>query len=309
MTKRVIRRGCPEWPSKLDDLGPHLPPDRLYVEGLPLVVGDRTIAVVGARHPSAAGVEAARELTTGLAQAGFGIVSGLAVGIDSVAHRAALEVGGYTIAVLGCGLDVDYPKRNKKLKELIGQRGTLVTEYPDGTEPYASHFPERNRILAGLAKGVLFVEGTSRSGGLITARIALDAQRDVYAVPGSIRNPLAWAPNELIRTSQAALVTEVKHICDEVAPSLVWQPTLEHGVAAPAALDEPERQLLAFLDDSPVPREDIRRQSGLTEGEASLALARLEVRGLALRRTGGYVITDAGARARRAEVAAATAPG
>ncbi|HEY7875166.1 MAG TPA: DNA-processing protein DprA, partial [Actinomycetota bacterium] len=175
MTDRVITPADEEWPPQLDELGPARPPKQLFVRGRPLEAGRRTVAVVGARRPTAAGIEAAETLTRGLVEAGFAIVSGMAMGIDAAAHAAAIDAGGYTVAVLGCGLDVIYPARNRQLRARIESAGTLLTEYPEGTEPAAFHFPERNRIVAGLAAAVLFVEGGERSGGLITARAALDA--------------------------------------------------------------------------------------------------------------------------------------
>jgi DNA processing protein len=263
------------------------------------MAGERTLAIVGARYPSAAGLDAAERFATGLTEAGFTIVSGLAVGIDAAAHRACLEAGGYTIAVLGCGMDVDYPARNNGLKRRIAEVGTIVTEYFPGTSPDAFRFPKRNRIVAGLARGVLYVEGGERSGGLITAHAALDFNRSVFAIPGSIRNPLAVGPNELIRTGQAALVTEVKHICDDLEPGLVWDgpPTL--GVQqAPVALEDEEVSVLTFLDDKPVSAESICGGLGLKPGEVALALSRLEIRGFVARRRGGYEIAGAGARVR-----------
>jgi DNA processing protein len=301
MNDRVITPSDSEWPAPLGELGPARPVEQLFVRGLPLAADDRTIAVVGARHPTAAGVEAAERLTRGLVEAGFSIASGLAVGIDAVAHKAALAAGGYTIAVLGCGLDVDYPARNSGLRKRIEAAGTIVSEYPEGSPPAPFHFPERNRIIAGLSAGVLYVEGAERSGGRITARIALDANRAVFAVPGSIRNPLACGPNELIRTSQAALVTHVKHICDELEPGRVWDGPVELGpVHAPVVLEDSETSVLCFLDDAPSEIDLLTAALGMSPGEVAMALSRLEIRGFARRRRNGYELTDSGARVRKA---------
>ena len=298
MTDRVITPADDEWPEQLDRLEDARPP-RLHARGLPLRVGRRTIAIVGARRPTAAGLEAAERFARGLAEAGFEIVSGLAVGIDAAAHRAALDAGGYSIAVLGCGLDVDYPVRNVALKRKLIESGTVVTEYPAGTPPDAFRFPLRNRIIAGLAEGTIYIEGAERSGGLITAHAALDLNRSVFAVPGSIRNPLAAGPNELIRTSQAQLVTEVKHVCDTIEPGLVWDEPVELGLGRGAVvLDGLERQVLSFLDDRPVSADTICNRLGLKAGEAALALSRLEIRGFVVRRSNGYEIGSAGARVR-----------
>lgn len=299
MNARVVRPGSAEWPPLLDEMPSVEPVKRLYVEGLPLRTGDRTIAVVGSRRPTAAGVEAASAISRGLAEAGFTVVSGLAIGIDAIAHRAALDAGGSTIAVLGCGLDVPYPRRNQDLKRRIVRTGSVVTEYDNGTEPEPFRFPARNRIIAGISKGVVFVEGGARSGGLITARLALDANRDVYAVPGSIRNPLAEGPNGLIRTGNARLVTCVEHILEEASPGLVWGDAEPgHPVVGDPSVNEAEARVLSFLDERPTPLDEICTGLGLTCGAAALSLAAMEVRGYVVKRSSGYALTDGGARVR-----------
>jgi DNA processing protein len=299
MKIRVVAPGDDEWPSQLSELETCRRLKRLYAVGEPLDCGPKTIAIVGTRRPTAAGIEAAEMLASGLAQAGFTVVSGLALGIDAAAHRAALAAEGSTVAVLGCGMDVDYPKRNQSLKREIAARGTIVSEYPAGTQPTPFTFPERNRIIAGLSMGVVVVEGGVKSGALITARLALDANRSVFAVPGSIRNPMAAGPNLLIRTSQAAVVTEVKHVCDELAPHLVWSESSsdDSGVIE---LGGCEKDVLAMLDDAPVAPDQLCRRLDYPPGEVALALSRLEVRNLVLRRAIGYEISTAGARARSA---------
>lgn len=300
MSARTITPAHPEWPRLLDEMGPARPSRMVHVLGRELAKMP-LIAVVGSRRPTVAGLDATAALVTGLVEAGFGIVSGLAAGIDAAAHRAALEAGGYTAAVLGFGLDIDFPRRNARLKREIARNGTLLTEYPEGTKPAAYNFPERNRIIAGLCLGTLVVEGGLRSGALITARYALDANRSVFAVPGSFRNPMSAGSNELIRRSQALLVTEVAHICDELAPHLAWggavRPSLE---PTPVDLTDTEARVLALLDDAPAPPDRLCTELELDVGTVALALSRLDVRGLVLRRGGGYEITTAGARARAA---------
>lgn len=288
------------WPALLDELGPAKRPARLYCRGLP--IPDRAlVAVVGSRRPTVAGLDATRALVTGLVEAGYGIVSGLARGIDAAAHEAALEADGYTIAVLGFGLDVTYPRRNARLKERIAAEGTLVTEYEAGTQPRALHFPQRNRIIAGLSVATLVVEGGIKSGALITARCALEANRAVCAVPGSFRNPMSAGSNELIRRSEATLVTEVGHIFDELAPRAVWDgPARLSLVPCPVELEDDEARVLALLDDAPTSPDRLCRELHLGVGAVALALSRLEVRGLVLRKGNGYEITTAGARVRAA---------
>lgn len=306
MNARTITPGQDEWPDLLDELGPLARPPRLHLRGRPLP-DQPLFAVVGARRPTIAGLDAARSLTQGLVEAGFGIVSGLAAGIDAAAHETALACGGYTAAVLGFGLDVDYPRRNARLKRAIAERGTLVTEYPAGTPPHAFHFPQRNRIIAGLAVATLVVEGGLRSGALITARHALDANRDVFAVPGSFRNAVAAGSNELIRRSEAALVTDVAHIFEELADEVHEGPA-QLGLE-PVRVDLPgdEARILLLLDDAPASPDRICRELDFTVGQVALGLARLEARGLANRRGSGYEITTAGARA-RAGIVGATSP-
>jgi DNA processing protein len=244
-------------------------------------------------------------MARGLAQAKFVIISGLAVGIDAAAHRAALESGGRTIAVLGCGLDVSYPKRNVRLKNRIAELGTLVTEYEAGTAPTVWTFPRRNRIIAGLAEAVIVVEGRQSSGALITARIALDADRDVFAVPGSVRNSMSEGPNGLIRNSQAKLATSVEDVLADVAPAIVWTDSCDPtALEKKYELEESELKVLALLDDVPLSMPRLRERLDVEYGALALTLARLEVRGLVLKRIGGYEISRAGARARSATLSA-----
>lgn len=298
MSRRTITPEDREWPVRLRQMAPLDPPKQLRVVGLPLDVDDKSIAIVGTREPSASGVEITRTLTTGLVEAGFTVVSGLAVGIDAVAHRTAIQVGGYTVAVLGCGLDIDYPRRNAALRAQIEKHGTVVTEYPDDLTPTSYTFPRRNRLIAALAAGVIFVEGGERSGGRITARFALDAGRHVFAVPGNVRSPMAVSPNELIRRAEATLITGVQDVLDDLAPGLIWQRGVEGGSQGVAAIEEPERSVLRYLEEQPVKPERVRGDLDLSTGEVALALARLEARGMAMRRRGGFVLSEAGARTR-----------
>jgi DNA processing protein len=206
--------------------------------------------------------------------------------------------------VLGCGLDVDYPVTNRPLRRQISQQGTVVTEYPLGAAPHAWHFPARNRIIVGLSSAVIVVEGTIKSGALVTARLALDANRGVFAVPGSVRNAMATGPNELIRTGQAALVTSVEHVFEDLAPHLAWRDAVDPIRPAGPAVTEEELTVLAILDDQPLTTDRVAKQAGITSGKAALILSRLEIRALARRGFMGYSIAAAGARAR--EVAFST---
>lgn len=298
MTLRAIDPAHPEWPKKLKEFANEQPIRSLFVEGRPLTSGERAVAVVGSRRPTSAGVHAASVISRGLAEAGFTVVSGLAVGIDAVAHRAALDSSGHTVAVLGCGHGVDYPRANSDLRRRIATMGTLVSEYERDVQPQKFHFPERNRIIAALSAAVVFVEGGLQSGGLITARHAFDAGRDVFAVPGSFRNPLAAGPNELIRTCGARLVTDVAQILEDLAPGLVWSQDDSTPPVGDPAVNDVEARVLLFLDESPTPPDRICMDLDMRWGEAALALAALEARGYVEKRPSGYAITTGGARVR-----------
>lgn len=291
--RAIVDRTSDEWPAMLDELGPSQKVTRLHRFGLPLPSGAPAIAIVGTRRPTLAGIEIATLLSRGLAQAGFTIVSGLAVGIDAAAHAAALEAGSHTVAVLGCGLAQRYPRRNMKLRQEIEQKGTILTEYDDDIPPAPFNFPQRNRIVAGLSSGVVVVEGSIKSGALVTARLALEMNRSIYAVPGSLRNPMAQGPNHLIKTGQAALVTTFKDICDDLAPSLVWDDP--EKTAAPAVT---EMQLLTLLDDAPSSPDQLLCHTEIPAGEVAMLLARLEVKGWVTRSPAGYSLSTMGARAR-----------
>jgi DNA processing protein len=295
---RRLTPSSEEWPHQLNDLGPHVPPKELFVQGLALPDVEKSIAIVGTRKCTAAGKDAASKLAADLARAGFAVVSGLAVGIDATAHRGALDAGGHTVAVLGAGLDSSYPSYNRRLREQIAKRGTVVTEYPNGVGPQKSHFPARNRIIAGLSKGVVVVEGGLQSGALITARIGLDADRDIWAIPGSYRNAMAAGPNELIRAGEAGLATEVGHIFETIAPSLVWKDGEGVTVMQAPELDEIEEEVLRFLDDTPLLPDRIAGQLNLDPSRVIYALSRLQVRGFAHAAGGGFQISDMGARVR-----------
>ncbi|HEX3327302.1 MAG TPA: DNA-processing protein DprA [Actinomycetota bacterium] len=301
---RLLDRFDPEWPACLNELGPWPSPRQLYLRGRPLDAEKTHVAIVGTRRPTRAGLEIAERFARELSEAGFVIVSGLALGIDTAAHRAALKAGGWTIAVLGCGVDVAYPARNERLQNEIAAKGTVLSEYPDGTGSTTWQFPERNRIIAGLCKGVIVVEGGKKSGALITASRALDSNRAVFAIPGSIRNPMAVTPNELIRTSQATLVTKPRHVFEDLAPGLVWKGHSTDPLAPrQPELEALEQRVLELLDDAPTPADRIRRDLEEASGAVALALSCLEVRGLARKKTAGYEITGAGVRVREALLA------
>jgi len=192
------------------------PPRTLHVAGDTALLWHPGVAIVGSRGPTAGGRETAFEFARALAASGLSVISGLAAGIDAAAHEGALSVGGRTIAVLACGVDVAYPRRNAGLHARIAQSGAVVSEYPPGTRAHKGQFPRRNRIIAGLALGTLVIEAAHRSGALITARFAADAGREVFAIPGSIHNPMARGCHRLIRQG-AALVESPQEVIEALA--------------------------------------------------------------------------------------------
>ena len=211
---RVLTMQDTDYPERLKQL--ETAPCVLYVKGrLPLMDEEAAVTIVGARKASPYGIRTAGEFGLGLARQGALVVSGSAAGVDSAALKGALRGGGRVVSVLGNGIDVIYPRENRELYEDIAAAGALVSEYPPGTPPAPEHFPVRNRLLAGLSLGVLVVEGSARSGSLITARWALEQDRDVFAVPGPIGAELSKGPNALIRRGEARLVCDVWDILEE----------------------------------------------------------------------------------------------
>jgi DNA processing protein len=201
----------PRYPEPLKEI--YDPPILVYARGRTDLLGSFQIAVVGSRRPSPYGTAVAERLSGELAAAGLVIVSGMARGIDTAAHRGALRAGGDTIAVLGCGVDVVYPSENRKLAAEIAARGLILSEFPMGAVAFPQNFPIRNRIISGMSSGVMVVEGAQYSGSLITARLALDQGREVFAVPGNIVSKLSWGPNLLIKQG-ATLVQEWKDVVE-----------------------------------------------------------------------------------------------
>ena len=281
--RRLVTNGGEHYPPLLAQLPDA--PLALWVEGqnLALLSGPQ-LAVVGSRNPTRGGRDNAEQFARYLAARGLTITSGLAIGIDGAGHRGALAELGGTIAVLGGGLDAIYPRQHADLAAAIAARGLLVSEYAPGVEPHKAHFPQRNRIIAGLSLGTLVVEATRRSGSLITARLAADYGREVFAIPGSIHNPLARGCHFLIRGG-AKLVEEAADILVELAPQLkVDVATIDRGreetPSTDAAIDAPEyRNVLNLLGFDPRSISDLAEDSGLTAAELSSMLLVLELEG------------------------------
>lgn len=298
----LLTQDSPQFPPLLGSIPS--PPSALFVAGDPDLLWQPQVAVIGSRNPTAGGRDNARDFATELSRRGMAITSGLAAGIDSVAHEAALDAGGATIAVLGTGVDRVYPAGSAALAERIRNRGVLVSEFPLGTPARRSNFPSRNRIISGLSLGVLVIEAGLRSGTLITARMAGNQGRDVFALPGSIHNPLAKGCHRLIRDG-ARLVESVAEIMEELAPlagRLADRLRGELAAAEPPA-DAPElvmdpvdpqidsdpeyRMLWSCLGYDPKPVDRIIEQSGLTARAVSAMLLLLELRGMVEGHPGG----------------------
>jgi DNA processing protein len=252
------------------------PPPLIYVKGRLEEVDAWSVAVVGTRSPSTYGREAARRIAGDLAGSGISIVSGLSLGIDSIAHAAALEAGGRTLAVLASGLDQIYPERNRALADEIMARGALISEFPIGTKPIPQLFPVRNRIISGLALGTLVVEAGAQSGALITVRYALEQGRDVFAIPGPIFSPLSAGPNQLIRDG-AGLVTQAQDILEALNLSTA---AIQQEVQAAFPEDPTELALFELVGYQPQHVDELRRQSELPTPVVSATLAMLELKGL-----------------------------
>lgn len=313
---RILPFTDPSYPRRLREI--HDFPPLLYVRG-ELRADETCVAVVGSRAAGVYGHYTAERISRELALRGVTVVSGLARGIDTAAHRGALAGKGRTIAVLGCGLDVTYPPENGALLQEIARRGAAITEYAFGTPPNAPHFPARNRIISGLSLGVTVVEATEKSGSLITARLALEQGRDVFAVPGSIDAAGSRGTNRLIKEG-AKLIESVEDILEEILPQLERRPPAETGWEAPSSpkipatpdppattgrepvpsvagpedgdghrpppepdgerpLSEPEKAILGLLSDVPIPADEIIRLSGKSANDVLGTLLGLELKG------------------------------
>ena len=274
----------PGYPALLKEIPD--PPALLFVHGDPDYLNQPQLAVVGSRNPSHDGAALAREFSAHLASSGLTITSGLATGIDGAAHQGALQAGGGTVAVTGTGLDRVYPAKHRQLAHQIAENGALVSEFPPGTLPLPENFPRRNRIISGLSLGTLVVEAALRSGSLITAHAALEQGREVFAIPGSIHNPLARGCHALIREG-AKLVETGDHILEELA-SLVTlclsqandgvTPKSAAGISEnPANLDAEYFNLLDLMGYEPVSVDQLVQRSGLTPEQVSSMLLLLEL--------------------------------
>ncbi len=279
----VLVCGGPGYPDLLAQTAS--PPAVLFARGNPELLDGPGVAVVGTRRMTPYGRRAARRLAAGLATAGVTVVSGMASGVDTVAHRAALDAGGATAAVLGGGVDVAYPRQNARLLEELAAQGIVVSEYPPGCRPVRGNFPARNRIIAGLSLGTVVVEAGAKSGALITAGAAADEGREVWAVPGPIHAPTHEGALRLLRSGAAVARSAADVLADlglpEAASSPVVAPEGEAGAG-----DGADRRLLELLRQAPRHVDEVARALDMPAAEVARRLTALEVRG-AVEHVGG----------------------
>ena len=269
------------YPRRLKNI--YDPPPLLYVRGTVKKEDDLAMAIVGSRRTSPYGRAVTEKLSQDLAAHGITIVSGMARGIDSVAHHGALSAGGRTLAVLGCGVDVIYPPENRRLCEEIITHGAVLSEFPMGSAPEGSHFPKRNRVISGLSLGVVVVQAGQKSGSLITANCALEQGRDVFAVPGNVGINGSSGTNQLIKDG-AKLVARSADILEEVIPQWTREKEEEgaEGKKVVLPLSPDEKRVYDHLGEEPVHIDPIIRESQLDPGKVLSLLLGLELKGLVL---------------------------
>jgi DNA processing protein len=275
---RIVTYNDPEYPAPLRDI--HDPPMIIYMKGADIPQNKIFIAIVGSRNATHYGLKVAEEFGQGLARRGIGIVSGMALGIDAESHWGCLTGKGFTVAVLGNGIDIIYPKNNRKLYEKIIENGTVISENPMGTSPSPSNFPQRNRIISGLARGVLVVEATKNSGSLITASIALDQGKDVFAVPGSIESYKSRGCHFLIKHG-AMLVENADDIMEGLGmnyPGMSKTDTFIKRILPD--MNDIETAVFNILGDYPMHIDEIQKQGNIASGELSGTLTKMELKGI-----------------------------
>jgi DNA processing protein len=273
----VLTCDDPGYPPQLRDIPGW--PLVLYVRGNVAALSDLAVAVVGSRHASWYGIRSARDFSRELAASGVAVVSGLARGVDTWAHRGALEARGTTVAVLGCGLDRIYPRENLGLSGEIAEHGALVSEFPFGAPPLKQHFPRRNRVISGLSKGVLVVEAGRTSGALITADFALEQGREVFALPGQVGLECAAGSNELLKQG-ATLVTCAQEVLEAL------QLPEAHARAVPA----PAEGILGYCTDSPITVDELFEKTGTPVPELYASLVRLQLQRLVVALPGSQFV-------------------
>jgi DNA processing protein len=275
---KLITFGDFDYPARLRNIAD--PPPVLYVKGEIQSIDDKAVAIVGSRSASDYGRRVARDLCRGLVSLGFTVVSGMALGIDGVAHETALNSGGRTIAVLGCGVDRVYPPNHAALYRRISEGGAVISELPIGTKPMAFNFPARNRLISGLSLGVVVVEATEKSGSLITARLALEQGREVFAVPGEVGSSRSRGSHRLLRQG-AKLVENVNDIIEELAPQLLSAANslAQEEPKLPKNVSDEVRKVFALLQEKSLQIDEVIESSGFPSAKVSQILLELELSG------------------------------
>jgi DNA processing protein len=287
----IVTLADQEYPTQLLEISD--PPIILYAIGQVAQLKKLSVGVVGSRNATAQGIINARQFATSLSNANVTVVSGLASGIDAAAHQGGLAGKGSTIAVIGTGLDIIYPARNKELAHQIAQHGCIISEYPLGTPPVAANFPRRNRIISGLSKGLLVIEAAAQSGSLITARLAAEQGRDVFAIPGSIHSPLAKGCHQLIKQG-AKLIETAQDILDELrfgpGPTMATADS-EIGVDQSSTQDNAasDSTLLLAMGYDAVHPDELSLRCGIQAGDVTAQLTMLELEGRIEAIAGGMV--------------------
>jgi len=276
---RLVPFGASDYPARLRTIAD--PPPVLYVRGEMREEDSKAVAIVGSRSASNYGIRITQELGRGLASLGFTVISGMARGIDGAAHEAALAAGGRTLAGLGCGVDVVYPPEHEGLYENICRNGAILSELPIGTPPFSFNFPGRNRLISGLALGVVVVEATEKSGSLITAGLALEQGREVFAVPGEAGASRSRGTHRLIRQG-AKLVEGVEDVVEEIAPQLLERAGSAREkapLALPADVGTEAKKVFGLIAERALQIDEVIEASGLTAARVSEILLDLEMRG------------------------------
>ena len=275
---RIITFADPHYPAPLREI--YDPPMVLYVRGQDIPPNMTFLAVVGSRNPTHYGINATEQISQGLARRGLAVVSGMARGIDSVAHWGCLSGKGFTVAVLGTGIDRIYPASNRKLASQIMKNGTILSEFPLGTPPEPRNFPIRNRIISGLSRGVVVIEATKKSGSLITASTALEQGREVFAVPGSINSFKSTGCHFLIKQG-ARLIENSDDVLDELGLNYPYATKTDTFIQdKPVSMDASEKAIYDLIGDYPIHIDKIARERNLEPGELSSILMRMELKGI-----------------------------
>ncbi|MEX2488836.1 MAG: DNA-processing protein DprA [Pseudomonadales bacterium] len=288
----ILSQNDPDYPVLLREI--HDPPLLLYCNGVRQVLGSLKFAMVGSRGPTRAGELYAREFARQFASAGVTVTSGLAIGIDGASHKGALEGGGPTIAVLGTGCDLIYPARHRKLADAISRNGLLVSEFPLGTNAVPGNFPQRNRVVTGLSLGTLVVQATLRSGSLVSARLAMEQGRDVFAVPGSINENQSRGCHHLIK--QGAKLTETLKDVEEELDGIIQFELESFPEAGAVEVTSLQARLIAEMSHEPVSVDVLTERIGEPVGEISAALVQLEIHGAVERRARGFALGNVSVR-------------